>query len=131
MRAACVNPAALEGGPGKLKAYLLSGRSTIVTGLAAEAPVWAKGLIVTTPFVSVPELLSAECVTTAEFDYLAITVHADPAGPRIHDITGDVIVHGTVLPQWGLHLIDPNLTMGNLLDIVGAEADTWIAKAAK
>ena len=29
--------------------------------------------------------------------------------------------------DWGLHLIDANLFMGNLVDIVGDEAKAWAA----
>jgi hypothetical protein len=33
-----------------------------------------------------------------------------------------------VLANWGLHLVDVNLTMGNLLDIVAAEAKAYKSK---
>jgi hypothetical protein len=33
-----------------------------------------------------------------------------------------------VLANWGLHLVDVNLTMGNLIDIVGAQAKAYSAK---
>jgi hypothetical protein len=36
-----------------------------------------------------------------------------------------------VLANWGLHLIDVNLAMGNLVDIVGRQAKTWRAAAGK
>jgi hypothetical protein len=32
---------------------------------------------------------------------------------------------GQVQTNWGLHLVDMNLTMGNLLDIVGQEAKAF------
>jgi hypothetical protein len=38
-------------------------------------------------------------------------------------------VNGQVLKDWGLHLIDANLAMGNLVDIVHAQAKAY--KAAK
>lgn len=127
MTAACVNPANLAGGPGELHSYLASGASTI----AVDGPttVWVKGKTVTTPFVSTPGLLTAECVSNDTFNYLAIHVNADSADPRADDIAGDVMVGGQVLKDWGLHLIDANLAMGNLVDIVGEEAEAW-AKAA-
>ena len=52
-------------------------------------------------------------------------------GPRDSDIVGDVVVNGQVLADWGLHLIDVNLTMGNLLDIVGRQSKAYLATAAK
>jgi hypothetical protein len=36
-----------------------------------------------------------------------------------------------LLPSWGLHLIDVNLTMGNLLSIVGDETRTYLAQSKK
>ena len=44
---------------------------------------------------------------------------------------GDMVVNGAVLEDWGLHLIDANLTMGNLLSIVGDETTAYLAKGKK
>jgi hypothetical protein len=33
-----------------------------------------------------------------------------------------------ILKDWGLHLIDANLFMGNLVDVVGEESKAWQAK---
>jgi hypothetical protein len=125
MRAACVNPAALGGGMGELDAYMPAGP----TGFSSQKPVeWVKGdPPIATPFVKVPGLLSGQCVSDSHGSYLAITVNADPKDPRTDDISGDVIVGGQVLPEWGLHLIDMNLTMGNLVADVDAESKTWLA----
>jgi len=60
--------------------------------------------------------------------YLEVTVHGDPADPRVDDIVGDIGVGNTVLANWGLHLVDVNLTMGNLLDIVGTQARAYASK---
>ncbi|HTQ15329.1 MAG TPA: DUF3089 domain-containing protein [Rhizomicrobium sp.] len=123
--AACVNPAAPGGGKGALDAYLPSGR----VGLSTEPPVtWVKGgRPVTTPFVKVPGLLTGECVRDADgAHYLAVTVNADPADPRTDDIIGDVVRNGKVDAAWGLHLLDMNLTMGNLVDVVGAQSAAWL-----
>jgi len=121
LAAACVNPANLAGGGGALESYLPSGTDSIVAASRPPGP-WVKGKTVTTPFVSVPGLLIATCVSTPTFNYLAIHVNADPASPRTSEITGDIVVGGAVQKDWGLHLIDANLAMGNLLDIVGLEA---------
>jgi hypothetical protein len=60
-----------------------------------------------------------------------VTVHGDPAGPRTSDIVGDVVVNGQVLPEWGLHLIDVHLAMGNLVDIVRQESTAYLAGKKK
>jgi hypothetical protein len=117
---ACVNPAALEGGSGELKAYLPS------RGLMDPGPPWVKGgPDVHTSFVEVPGLLSAQCVRRGNFQYLAISVHGDPSRPRVSDIVGDMQIGGKPLPDWGLHGIDLNLAMGNLVDIVGQQAKAY------
>jgi hypothetical protein len=130
MEAACVNPAALAGGSGVLKAYLsAAGRSL---GSAAEPRPWVTpAQPINTPFVSVPGLLSAECVSNEKGSYLAVKVHADPKDPRTDDIVGDVVTGGQVQADWGLHLIDVHLAMGNLVDIVSQQAKAYLAKQKK
>jgi|SRR5271156_867961 hypothetical protein len=132
MTAACTNPAALAGGSGELHAYLgTTGGSFVGTAEATPGP-WVKpAQPITTPFVSVPGLLTGECVTNESGSYLAVSVHGDPAGPRASDITGDIIVNGQVMHDWGLHLIDVNLAMGNLLDIVSQQSRTFLAATPK
>ena len=61
-------------------------------------------------------------MTNDNGSYLEVTVHGDPADPRVDDISGDVITNGQVNASWGLHLIDVNVAMGNLLDIVAQQA---------
>lgn len=125
--AACVNPANLSGGSGALHSYFSSGADFIAAGAATPNP-WIKGKTITTPFVSVPGLLTAACVSTPEFNYLAIHVNGDEPGPRAHDIPGDIVVMGHVLKDWGLHLVDANLAMGNLVDIVHDQGAAWVAR---
>lgn len=127
LQAACVNPAALAGGKGELRAYLASrGRGN---GSAADPKPWATpAREIATPFVSVPGLLTAECVANDKGSYLAVTVNADPQDPRTDEITGDVVTNGQVQNNWGLHLIDVQVAMGNLVDVVGAQAKAYRKK---
>jgi hypothetical protein len=111
MQAVCANPAALGGGSGELHAYL-SARGLSIVG-SSSAPAWAAGKTIETPWVSVPGLLTSECVVNDKGSYLEITVHGDPNDPRTDDIVGDVITNGEVNASWGLHLIDVNLAMGS------------------
>jgi hypothetical protein len=127
MVAACVNPANLGGGSGALSAYFPARSGSIAPG-GGPAVDWVKGKVLDTPFVAVPGLLSAACVSTPEFNYLSIHINSDPTSPRTGVIPGDVIVDGKILADWGLHLIDANLTMGNLTDIVGAEGEAWMRR---
>jgi len=57
--------------------------------------------------------------------YLEVTVHGDPSDPRTDDIPGDVISNGQPNPSWGLHLIDVNEAIGNLVAIVGEQAKAF------
>ena len=127
MRAACVNPAALAGGSATVHSYF---RDRTIMGTAMRpATVWAKDVEVKTPYVELPGLVSAECVRSGDFDYLAVTVHPDKADPRADNIPGDLLVMGVPLKEWGLHLVDVNLTMGDLVGVVGDQAKAYEATA--
>jgi hypothetical protein len=127
MKAACVNPAALDGDKGALHAYL---SNTQIANSAVPMKEWVQGKPnPATPFVSTPGLLTAQCVDKNGFSYLEVHVNADPKDPRADDIVGDVVVAGQVQKDWGLHLIDANLAMGDLVTIVGQESKAYLAKA--
>ncbi|MCW8195502.1 DUF3089 domain-containing protein [Proteobacteria bacterium 005FR1] len=123
---ACTNPAQLATGSNDLHAYLANDVSE--DSSSAEPPTWVEGKKVQTPFVSVPGLLSAECVSGERGSYLQVNVHADPKDSITDDIAGDVISNGEVNAGWGLHLIDVNLAMGNLVDLVGQQASNYLAR---
>jgi hypothetical protein len=124
--AACTNPAAMEGGSGELHAYL----STAGAGASGKPMgAWAEGKTIETPFVSVPGLLRSECKFGMTGSYLAITIKGDPADPRTDDIVGDVVgADGSVTADWGLHLIDVHLAMGNLIDQVRTKSEAYLAR---
>jgi hypothetical protein len=130
MVAACTNPAALGGGRGELHAYLSTDGRTI-TGRIPPKPWIVPERRIDTPWVSVPGLLTGECRSNDNATYLEVTVRGDPSDPRTDDIVGDIGGNGQVLADWGLHLVDIHLTMGNLVDIVGQQAKAWLATAAK
>jgi hypothetical protein len=46
-------------------------------------------------------------------------------------IGGDVGGNANPQADWGLHLVDVNLAMGNLVDIVGAQSKAWLAQRGK
>lgn len=126
MVAACVNPAALAGGSAVTDAYL--GAKGAGAAGAPMGPWTSDGAAVTTPFVKVPGLLSAACTTTGKFHYLALTINADPTDKRTDTIVGDVVIGGTTLKDWGLHLIDMPVVMGNLVELSDAQAKAWAAR---
>ena len=126
MVAGCTNPAALGGGSGELKAYFTaSGRGS---SSMAEPKPWVEGsTAIDTPFVTLPGLLTGECVSNEKGSYLEVTVHGDPSDPRSDDIPGDVLVEGKVQTNWGLHLIDVGVAIGNLVDIVKEQSKAYRA----
>lgn len=127
MVAACTNPAALGGGKGELKAYLSNGEN--IASSTGATPTWVKGKPnPTTPFVAVPGLITGECVSKDGFNYLSARINADPADARTDDINGDVGAGDLILKDWGLHLIDANIAMGNLVDVVGEQSKAYRAR---
>ena len=76
-----------------------------------------------------PGLLTAQCTSNEHASYLEIAVHGDPADPRTDNIRGDLGVGNQILTDWGLHLIDVNLGLGNLVFIVKKLSRAWRANA--
>jgi hypothetical protein len=116
--AACNTPATLrDSEPADLHSYFPANRmESILAAPSAPGPPgpWvdpAKGAV-TTPFVSVPGLVSGTCTTTDGFHYLSVETRAVKADPRADDFGGELT------PQWGLHLQDVNLVMGDVVEWV-------------
>lgn len=127
MSGSCTNPVTLAGGSTPLHAYLSTGGRLIAMSGAAPKP-WVADKTIDTPFVSVPGLLTAECKTNEFATYLEIKVNGDPADPRVDDIQGDIGLATKPLANWGLHLVDVNLAMGNLLDLVAQQSRAYGAR---
>ncbi len=125
MAAACNNPAAIGGGSEELDAWLASG--SLGSSSAAPPPWTDANPEIETAFVRVPGLLTGECVSENGFSYLQVTVHGDPEDPRTDTIAGDVIALGQRLDDWGLHLIDMNLVMGDMIAMVEEQGGMWRA----
>lgn len=126
--AICTNPAQLANGHTQLHAHLSNAGAE---GISASTPSpWVEGnTVINTPFVSVPGLLSAECVNNGRFHYLQVTVNADPADPRTDTISGDVLnADGSINTGWGLHVIDVNLAMGDLVTLANRQARAYLSK---
>jgi len=111
----CTNPAALAGGSGELDPILptqpFAPGSTIADGidlLGYSTPA------VGTPWVSVPGAYTARCSSANGANVLEITpLHGAP------------LIHYSPTPGWGLHLVDVNLALGNLITVVQREAAAY------
>jgi hypothetical protein len=111
----CTNPAALGGGSGKLDPIFPSkpfAPGTIATG--------NKLLMITQPmpkttWASIPNSYSAHCSSAGGADVLEIK----PLG-------GAQTPHAAPTPEWGLHLLDANIALGNLIGDVKAQAAAFV-----
>jgi hypothetical protein len=106
---ACVDPAALEG-------------RTILD--AELPPLTSVGRSFGTTFIETQAQLSAACASNGGHSYLAISPGTDS-----HSAVLAIALQGVQgkLPGWGLHVLDVNLTLGNLVDLVGMESKAWLA----
>ncbi len=113
----CTNPAALAGGSGSLDPLLptqpFAPGSSIAAGIALlgiSAPSEP------TAWLGSPSAYRASCSTAAGASVLRITAqHSAPT------------LHASPLPTWGLHLVDVNIALGNLVAIVGRQSATYLA----
>jgi hypothetical protein len=99
---ACVNPVTFSSAPGPLLPYFLS--------VATPVP----GVKVQTPWVSFPGLYTARCQSQGGATWLQVSATAVPGDPR-------PTVTAVLGPDWGYHLDDVNLALGNLVTDVARE----------
>ncbi len=123
MAVACTNPAALSGGRAPLRPLMVNTTGIVDNG--APPPKWARGRNIYTPFVSVPGLMSGECMARDNANVLSIAVNADPQDPRTDTINGDVVINGQVVEAWGLHLIDMQAVMEDLVQLARTQGAAW------
>jgi len=121
---ACTNPAALGS---STAAPLDSYWFTATASGGADTIQWSSEGAPPTPFLRTEGLVSGACVNQGQQGYLAITVNADPADARTDRIPGDVAMMGRQLPDWGIHLVDMSLTQGDLIRLIEAQRDAFMA----
>ena len=107
----CTNPAALGGGSGRVDAILPT--APFAPGSTIAAVIRLLGLTlptVSTPWIEAPDSYTAQCSSGA--------VRALVITPR----SGAQTIHPSPDATWGLHLVDANIALGNLVDLVHSEA---------
>jgi hypothetical protein len=117
----CANPAALAGGSAELHPWFRTAGST-PSAPTLTTPGYADPSTVprlTTEYVELPGLVRAECVHKNGYSYLEVDVAADAADPRVDTIPGDLG------DEWGLHVADANLALGDLLTLIRVEASAF------
>ena len=108
----CVNPAAPGGGTAALQPYLPT------EGLDSILGAGAPKLTAATPFVTYPNQYSAHCVTSGGATWLQVDKTAGKVDLRSY-------VAGLQSASWGLHMIDVNIALGNLVELVRSEAGAY------
>lgn len=106
---ACVNPADISGGTGRLQTYWPRQTPPPVPSMAPPAPS------VTTSWVYYPDQYTARCESAGGATWLQVTdiQKATDTRPVVKEIFG---------PTWGYHFQDINLAIGNLVtDVRTAE----------
>ncbi len=122
--AACTNPAALGGGEAALNGYFDAAGATALPMGPAD-PWTVGGRPITTPMVRVVGLLTGECKSNAFASYLEVSVQRGPGSPASRDIQGDLV------EPLGLHLVDMEVAMGNLIDLVGQQTRSFLDSARR
>ena len=122
--AMCTNPAGLGGGWVPLNAVLPT--TNVAGDLSTGAISWTRdGKTITTRNVALPGLYSANCVSTNGVNYLSVKLNSTQTDGRVGDPGGDVKFGPLIAKDWGLHLIDVNLVLQDLVNLVGIQATEW------
>jgi hypothetical protein len=110
----CTNPAALGGGSAKITP--IQPREPFAPGTTISGVISLVGVPqpnVSTEWGESPNAYDARCSTGA--------VNALVIKP----LRGAPVFHYSPTPQWGLHLVDANIALGNLVGVVRHQAAVW------
>jgi hypothetical protein len=115
----CTNPASLSGGSGLLTSLYrtrlpVSVPGSVTDGIFGTDPPRAR---TGTSWVELDDEYSARCSVVNGADVLEVT--ALPGAPRL------AATPGSTLATFGLHVDDPNLALGNLVDLVRAQSSAY------
>jgi hypothetical protein len=109
----CTNPTALGGGSGELDPYFATTPFPGPLGAVTDRPPAS----VSTRWIAVPGLYRARCRREAGAVWLGVTPAAGDPRPLVSERIG---------PDWGLHLYDVNLPLGNLVGVVRRQAKAYL-----
>ncbi len=111
----CVNAAALRGGTAEVHPYFPTHLNLGALGAALPADVLAS---TPTPWVTYPGLFKAACREADGASWLQIDDVRGPGDTRPHLID-------SLGPMWGLHLVDVNIALGDLVSLVRQQGAAW------
>jgi pimeloyl-ACP methyl ester carboxylesterase len=108
----CTNPAALRGGSATLDPYFATAPFPGPLGAVIDKPP----VSVSTGWVSMPGRYRASCRREAGATWLGVTPEPGDPRPAVTERIG---------PEWGLHLYDVNLALGNLVEVARRQAKAY------
>ena len=109
----CVNPAALGGGSAPI--------TPIFAGINPQGIVPYGSLYVAYHWIEFPGLYTARCVRQGSRAWLLVSriQRAGDRRPTVREALG---------PRRGLHAADVNITLADLVALVGSQSGAWLAK---
>ena len=107
----CVNPAAPAGGTANLQPYFPTAGLAVFLGKAAP------NFHASTPWVTFPSQYAAHCIDSGGASWLQIDRIGGASDKR------PVVPAGA--PTWGLHTVDVNIALGNLVELVRSESGAF------
>jgi Protein of unknown function (DUF3089) len=111
----CTNPAALGGGSAPITPISPSDPFAPGTTIATAITITGVKLpTAPTPWVEIPNAYTAHCATAGGADVLHIS-------PR----KGAPVYRPSPDATWGLHLVDANIALGNLVDLVKSQISAY------
>jgi hypothetical protein len=114
----CTNPAALAGGAAKVDPVLPSAPFAPGTLIAAGISLLRLTQpAASTTWISEPGAYRAQCSSAGGANVLQITA-----------LDGAQTATPSPDPTWGLHLLDANIELGNLMTVVHSEANAYAAR---
>jgi hypothetical protein len=111
----CTNPAALSGGSGLLDSVF---PVSFPPGNGVDVPSSeVPGQPGATPFFEYNDSYTAQCAQSLNYNFLEVTP-VNGASPLTST--------GVQAPEWGLHPLDANLALGNIVNLVASETQTYM-----
>ncbi|MGA3361873.1 MAG: DUF3089 domain-containing protein [Solirubrobacteraceae bacterium] len=115
----CTNPAALSGGSGVLEPVF---PVSFPPGNGVDIPASeVPGQAGSTPFFEYGDSYTAQCAQSNANNFLEVTP-INGAQPLTST--------GVLAPLWGLHPLDANLALGNLVSLIASETLAYLAQGA-
>lgn len=112
----CTNPADLAGNAARPLSSYFPTRS-LITGLGGLVGLTPPAL--PTPWVTEPQLYSGQCLSKDGATWLQVSAPITPGDTR-------QIVQQTLGATWGLHLVDVNIALGDLVAVARAQGTAYI-----